>query len=134
MGEGEGKEKAKTTYESNNAHQLVTREESKNASDVASLVRLPPTHPPAHLCLIARAAESTRYSDVNVFHFSKATRLISKEIRQDQGQNRTARRSSREGGRERDKRKEEKREKARKSKREGGRGGRGKVEKDGANS
>lgn len=30
-GGGGGTEKAKTTYESNNAHQLVTREESKNA-------------------------------------------------------------------------------------------------------
>lgn len=40
--EGESREKAKTTYESNNARQLVTREVDKNATVVSSLVRFVP--------------------------------------------------------------------------------------------
>lgn len=42
MGEGGRREKAKTTYESNNARQLVTREVDKNATFVSSLVRFVP--------------------------------------------------------------------------------------------
>lgn len=124
--EGGRREKAKTTYESNNARQLVTREVDKNATFVSSLVRS-----------FARSPAEWYSVDVDTFHFSRTTRLISSEISKDQGRDRSEGELDGEGGREREEEKEKERasgRKGRKGRSWRGERGKRKVEKDGANS
>lgn len=123
------REKAKTTYESNNARQLVTSEVGKNATrcSFSSLVQsfLPRCAFPS----LARSA-SSRMVDVNTFHFSRATRLIFNEIREDEEiEVRDVRRGKK--GRRWERERWEKRKRSRRGER--GRE-REKVEEDGDNS
>lgn len=115
--EGGRREKAKTTYESNNARQLVTREVDKNATFVSSLAR----------SLASSPAEW--YSvDVDTFHFSRTTRLISSEISKDQGRDRSEGELDGEGGRERGGKREREGEREKREKRKKLARGEGKEE------